>query len=455
MIAIFDIGKTNKKLFIFDEHYHIVWEKTTQLEQTTDEDGDECEDLELLTHWVRETLTEIMHLPQFSIKAINFTSYGASFVHIDKSGVPLTPLYNYLKPYPAALQQAFYAQYGGALEVSAATASPVLGSLNSGMQLYRLKKEQPALFKRIAYSLHLPQFLSYLVADFPCTDITSIGCHTQLWDYTRNTYHHWVTAEGLDKVFAPILPSDAVIPTSIHGVEIPVGGGLHDSSSALIPYLTGFSAPFLLISTGTWCISLNPFNANPLTKEELAQDSLCYIEYHGKPVKASRIFAGNEHEQQVKRIADHFGESPRFFRAIVFDPDLLMGLPVAPPFVVAEPGTLAQSVFPHRDLSLFSSAAQAYHCLIADIMEQQKISTSLVIQDTGVQRIFVDGGFSKNPVYMHLLAAAFPELEVFAASVAQATAVGAAIAIHKHWNTKALPGDLIEMKYYTVTQQSV
>jgi hypothetical protein len=53
---------------------------------------------------------------------------------------------------------------------------------------------------------------------------------------------------------------------------------------------------------------------------------------------------------------------------------------------------------------------------------------------------------------MHLLAAAFPHMEVFAASVAQATAVGAALAIHPYWNSRPLPGDLIAMKYYTVTQ---
>jgi L-fuculokinase len=30
VIAIFDVGKTNKKLFLFNEDYEIVWEKTTQ-----------------------------------------------------------------------------------------------------------------------------------------------------------------------------------------------------------------------------------------------------------------------------------------------------------------------------------------------------------------------------------------------------------------------------------------
>ena len=39
---------------------------------------------------------------------------------------------------------------------------------------------------------------------------------------------------------------------------IAVGAGLHDSSAALIPYLSAFREPFILLSPGTWCISLNP-----------------------------------------------------------------------------------------------------------------------------------------------------------------------------------------------------
>ncbi|MNR40668.1 hypothetical protein D3C85_1589800 [compost metagenome] len=71
-----------------------------------------------------------------------------------------------------------------------------------------------------------------------------------------------------------------------------------------------------------------------------------------------------------------------------------------------------------------------------------------MLDGTAVKRIFVDGGFSKNAIFMNLLAMAFPELEVFAAYMAQATAVGAALAIHKSWNTKPLPNDIIELKYY-------
>jgi hypothetical protein len=56
---------------------------------------------------------------------------------------------------------------------------------------------------------------------------------------------------------------------------------------------------------------------------------------------------------------------------------------------------------------------------------------------------------------MNLLAAVFPHLEVFAASMAQATALGAALAIHRSWNKKALPNDIIQLKYYSLTHNPV
>jgi hypothetical protein len=131
-------------------------------------------------------------------------------------------------------------------------------------------------------------------------------------------YHDWVYEEGLDEKFPPVLRSNAAIDVTIHDKKIKAGIGLHDSSSALIPYLACFSEPFILISTGTWCISLNPFNDEPLTAEELQKDCLCYLEYHGRPVKAARLFAGNEHEQQVKILAEHFNVPVDQYQKVIF-----------------------------------------------------------------------------------------------------------------------------------------
>lgn len=451
VIAIFDIGKTNKKLFLFDEQYTVVLEKTEQFDETKDEDGFACEDLDRLTTWVRQSLRELFDNKQVSLRALNFSTYGASFVHVDAEGNAASPLYNYLKPYPPELLEQFYNRYGGEITFSMHTASPVLGSLNSGMQLYRLKYEKPELFKQIRYSLHLPQYMSFLVTGRPYSDITSIGCHTGLWNFPQNHYHEWLYREGISDKLAPIFPSDQLMFSQWEGHALLTGVGLHDSSAALIPYLVHFSEPFLLISTGTWCISLNPFNQSRLTVEELQQDCLCYMEYRGKPVKASRLFAGYEHEQQVKRLAAHFNVSPDHYKNVAFDPALAAGLSAGfgrAGVISSRSAMVQESQFGQRSLSAFDSYELAYHQLMLDLMAQQVISSRLVLNNCPVKKIFVDGGFSRNPLYMHLLACAFPDHEIYAATVAQASALGAALAVHSNWNKKNDSGELVELKPY-------
>ena len=447
VIALFDIGKTNKKIFLFDEHYRIVFEAAECLPETTDEDGFPCEDVNRLGDFVINGLEELLKKRKFLIRAVNISSYGASLVYIDENGLPIAPLYNYLKPYPKELEDKIYHEYGGCEKLALQTASPCSGSLNAGLQLYRIKMEQPALYKKIHFALHLPQYLSSLITGKFYSDITSLGCHTQLWDLGKQDYHQWVTDEGLDKKLAPIFPSDVTMAASENKYKIAAGVGLHDSSAALIPYLANFSEPFVLISTGTWCISLNPFNGTPLTEEEINQNCLSYISYKGTPVKASRLFAGYEHEQQANRIVAHFKVDMLSLRNADYDRSVINKL--------NRSSLLDASSFSELPLDKFDNAIEAYHALLMFIVSEQFSSTSLILQKGVTKKIFVDGGFGKNAIYMNLLAAVFPEIEIYAASMAQATALGTALAIHDSWNARQLPNDIIDLKYYSAPYYSI
>jgi sugar (pentulose or hexulose) kinase len=327
---------------------------------------------------------------------------------------------------------------------SQVAASPVLGSLNSGMQLYRIKETRPEIFSKIKYALHLPQYMSYLITGQAFSDVTSIGCHTNLWDFTKQEYHRWVKEEGVIEKLAPLKSATAVVPAKYEGQSFVSGIGLHDSSAALIPYMMNFDEPFVLLSTGTWSISLNPFNHTPLTTEELEQDCLCYISYNGNPVKASRLFSGNEYEREVKRLAAHYGKSARYFQSMDFKPEVIQRLDKSS----AERPLQKESVFSSRSLSVFSSDVEAYHQLMFDLVAQQFQSTQLIVKGSPVKRIFVDGGFSKNMVFMNLLSRFFPDLEVYAASLAHGTALGAALAIHSSWNSSPMPSNLIALTLF-------
>jgi sugar (pentulose or hexulose) kinase len=170
------------------------------------------------------------------------------------------------------------------------------------------------------------------------------------------------------------------------------------------------------------------------------------LQYNGKPVKASRLFAGHEHDEQAKRIAAHFQLDPAFYRSIHFNDELITALQKKNG---QQTVSLQECVFRKRDLTQFNSAEEAYHQLMLDIVAQQTLSAQLVLDGRQTKRIFVDGGFSRNEIYMNLLAAAFPSMEVYATSMAQASALGAALAIHEAWNERHIPSDIIELKYYS------
>lgn len=430
-ILVFDIGKTNKKSIVFDEQYNILLEEVTSFEELHDEDGFPCDDLQKITAWMMSTAERLIADERFDIKKMNFSGYGASFVHIDKHNKSLTPLYNYLKPFPEELKTTFIDQYGPLDNLLVDTASPFMGNLNSGLQLYWLKHNQPEVYKKIKYTMHFPQYLSFIFTGNAASDITSIGCHTLLWNFNTNKYHDWVIAEGIDKKLAPIQPTDSKSMIELFGKQIQIGIGIHDSSASLIPYVRSQEKPFTLISTGTWCITLNPFNQHLLTKSELDSNCLCYMQYSGKQVKAAQLFAGNTHERGVEKISTHYGVTEYFYKSIQYNSTLLETDNPRKKILLNEKNesNFRESVFMDSALDIFSSETEAYHFLVAEIIRQQRYSSGMVIHNTNVDKICVDGGFGKNVLYMKMLAEVFPKHEVVSASVAQASSIGAAMVI--------------------------
>lgn len=453
--AIFDIGKTNKKLLLFSLGYEVVWEKQQHFIEVKDDDSFHGEDIAALTNWLKDSLDEVLQDSRFEVIALNFAAYGASMVHLDAIGRPVAPLYNYLKPFPEALRVQFFDAHGPADDFAAITASPHLGMLNSGLQLYWLKYQKPKVFAKTVHSLHLPQYCSYVFTNKPFSEITSVGCHTGLWDFRQWRYHSWIAQEQIASLGQMILPSFVTVKRPFSAwqtSQAEVGIGIHDSSAALVPYLTAFGQePFLLVSTGTWCIAMNPFSQDPLTLNELHKDCLNYLTFRGNTVKASRLFAGNEHERQTKHIAEYFGMRPDFFAGMKYRPEVIASLRSR--FRQAKPegveiNALQDSTFAERNMNDFLSFEEAYHQLMLDLVGQQVASIKLAMGKTRLKKIFIDGGFSKNPLYMNLLAESLPDFEIFASEIAQATALGAALVITDGWNKQAFGKEHFKLKKF-------
>jgi sugar (pentulose or hexulose) kinase len=434
--AIFDIGKTNKKFSVFDEQLTEIHREIEQLPQTADEDGFPTENLPLLTDWMKNILEKAVRSKDFAISKLNFSTYGASLVHLDTNGHPVTPLYNYLKPFPEDLLEKFYAQVGGKDAFCVRTASPALGMLNSGLQLYWLQQARPEAFARIQHTLHLPQYGSYVFSKKLCSEYTSIGCHTGLWDYADQTYHAWVVQQGLAPLFPTSVPATSKTSTLVYDRVLEVGTGIHDSSAALIPYLLSTKDPFLLISTGTWNITFNPFNQELLTPSELNQDCLNFMRTDGSPVKASRLFFGNEFNIQTKLLAEHFGHREQNYHHIITFDEALYNKwsagekPLFHLHSIQYPDNSIQSAA-QTHWNLFPSPEEAFHRMMIELMRLQGKAIRLAAGTMPIHKLYVDGGFSQSDVFIHLLRKEFPATEIIISPSPLGSSLGAAMAINE------------------------
>ncbi|WP_339651929.1 FGGY family carbohydrate kinase [uncultured Maribacter sp.] len=426
--AVFDIGRTNKKFFLFDESFQEVHREYIRFDEIEDEDGYPTENLEAIEEWAKKVFDNMLNSSKYEIEALNFSCYGASLVHIDENDKAISPLYNYMKPLNHDIYDLFYEAYGDEKELSRITGSPKLGMLNTGMHLYWLKHTQPEVFKRTKYSLHLPQYLSYLFTGIPVSEYTNIGCHTMLWNFEKNDYHSWVYQEQIDEKLPPINFARKTTIVNYKGKKIKIGVGIHDSSSALLPYIRSITKPFLLVSTGTWSISINPFYKGMLTIKDIKDDSLFNMRIDGSPVKVSRLFLGHEYKLQVKYLSNYFNVSNDSHKKVKFDQSTFFE--INKDFVhMFKWSTLSSEDMPNETTIPYNKFEHAYHQLMLELVLLQEKSIRAAIGNSKIKHLYIDGGFSDNEVYIQLLSLFLENMTINTTDSSLGSALGAAIVI--------------------------
>lgn len=434
VIAVFDIGKTNKKVLLFDQNFSVVYQQEEQFPTIVDDDGFECDYIELISQWIKNTLMKLSSTPAYKLVGVNFSTYGASLMFLDENGEALTPLYNYLKPVSPSIAEELFAQYGGKNEFCRKTASPALGLLlNSGIQILWLKKEKPQLFNRVKTILHFPQYLTYTLTGAICSEPTSIGCHTFMWDFDHMRYHPWLKDHNIE-LPEPDSNDKMFDYEPEKGKLLKVGVGIHDSSASLVPYLKASTQKFILVSTGTWCINMNPFNNEPLTTWQLEQDCLCFLTPNLAQVKSSRLFMGHFHEVWAQKLADKFKVPVNSFKTVKNNPELIdqMQKKFEKPIFFPNGKESFEDGLKTADLGQFRNYEEAYTQLMIELTFLCAQAIKLIIpQKDETELLYVSGGFARNPIFLYLLKKYFDNKQVLISEIDNASALGAAMVIDK------------------------
>lgn len=296
-IAVIDIGKTNAKVVVLDARTggEIAVVKINNGVLKTGPYPHY--DIERLWDFIIAALKGFAVVPGFDVLSI--TTHGASAVLLDADGGLALPVLDYEHNYPQAVQEA-YAQLRPAF---AETFSPRLsGGLNVGAQIHYQKSAFPEDFAGVATILTYPQYWAFRLTGIAANEATSLGCHTDLWNPTTDTYSSLVDTLGIRTLMAPIRSAfDALGPilpdlaTDIGlAKDVPVYCGIHDSNASLLPHLVGNEAPFAVVSTGTWVISFGV--GGDLEHLDPERDTLANVDAYGRAVPSSRFMGGREFE---------------------------------------------------------------------------------------------------------------------------------------------------------------
>jgi sugar (pentulose or hexulose) kinase len=183
------------------------------------------------------------------------------------------------------------------------TGSPRLPiGLNLGAQFHWQLATDPGLRDRIAHVLTYPQYWGYLLTGQMACDVTSLGCHTDLWEPQAARFSTLVGSLGLADRFAPVRqPAEAlgpILPSVAAATGLPEGTpvlvGIHDSNASLYPHLLTRSGSFAVVSTGTWVVVM-AVGGRPVTLDP-ARDTLINVNALGAPVNSARFMGGREYE---------------------------------------------------------------------------------------------------------------------------------------------------------------
>ncbi len=296
-VAVIDIGKTNAKLAVVRRsdlsEIAVVTRPNTVLP------GPPYPHFDVNDHWefILDGLTRFH--AEHGLTAITITTHGAAAALLAEDGSLAAPVLDYEHTGPDACAEA----YDAIRPPFAETGSPRLSmGLNLGAQLHWQFLTDPTLLDRVAHVVTYPQFWAHRLTGILATDVTSLGCHTDLWNPYERCFSSLPEALGIaDRIAPPRKPGDVLgtITAEIArrtglSASTPVLCGIHDSNASLLSHLIKRDPPFSVVSTGTWVIAMT-VGGKPVTLDP-ARDTLVNVNAFGNAVPSARFMGGREHD---------------------------------------------------------------------------------------------------------------------------------------------------------------
>jgi len=400
LIALIDIGKTNAKVSVIDPQTGAEIRGSRRANAVVQGPVMRELDVDSISQWLLEALRDAPHRDR--IRVIVPVAHGAAAVLIDQDDRVLAA-----PDYEDACFERVDAGYRRQRDAYRSTCSPDLPlGLNLGRQLFFLQETQPQLFSRVAHALLYPQFWAWRLSGVMASEVTSLGCHSDLWLPREQIFSKLAQVRGWDKLFPPRkLASDVLAPISAEVAaatgldpQCRVTSGIHDSNASYLKFLIArdHDEPFTVISSGTWTVVMA--NRADLSRLREDQDMLASVDAFGSPVATARFMGGREYEAIAG--TDARPNAPALLNVIERQAMALPAFASGGPFAGRE-GRLIDA--DNLSGSERASVATLYVALMSE----------LLIDMLGAEgTVLIDGPLATNPSFGSILGALLPDRTV-------------------------------------------
>ncbi|QPC94862.1 FGGY-family carbohydrate kinase [Mesorhizobium sp. INR15] len=414
-IAVIDIGKTNAKVALVDLTTLTEGALHRMANAPLRRPPYPHHDIEALWTFILNSLADLNRARR--IDAISITTHGATGALVDASGELALPVLDYEFDGPDRLAE----DYDALRPPFAETGTPRLPlGLNLGAQFFWQKTRFPSDFAKAAAMLMYPQYWALRLTGVAANEVTSLGCHTDLWNPWAAEFSSLVDRLDWRGIMAPVRPArdrlGPILPALAARTgldpQTPVFCGLHDSNASLLPHLLSDTPPFCVVSTGTWVVSMAV--GGKQVALDLARDTLVNVNALGNPVPSARFMGGREFSMLTANKPQACSDSD--IAAMLARKTLLL------------PSTQQGSgPFPQHAAEWIDAGDITLDQRFAVISFYLALMTTTCLDLIGGDGpTIVEGPFARNRLFTRMLAAA-TDRAVIASEAATGTSIGAAL----------------------------
>lgn len=449
-IAVLDIGKTNKKILVYDSELNLVDEKFTRIPEIESE-GVLIDDVATLKSWILETLSSLSK--KYIIKVISASAHGATYSMFDENLEIAVPQVAYNTDPGDDFHLKFYEKCGDPVALQQTTATPNFNLLiNPAKGIFFTQEKFPESYKNVRHIVLYAQFFGAWLTGNICADPTYVGNHSYLWDFKKETWSSVTGSLGIKDLLPKTFknPWDSlghIRPEIAMQTGLPsdtiVTVGVHDSNASMLPYIISRKEPFLLNSTGTWCVIMNEKEEVKFEEEELGKVVFYNMNAFWKPIKTAIFLGGMEFEhytgilQKIHGRNDYPAFDEKVYQKIISDNNKFI-LPSVARGIGQFPQSEPRAIENDRKIPLseidkgistpefFNNYEEALAVLNLSLAIQTKVSFDRADITPGMQ-VFTEGGFSRNDSYNTLLTSFYPESKFYLTDLKEASAFGAAM----------------------------